>query len=308
MRSSFRGFHAAASTAVLLVFASGPALADATKDQCVDANGRGQQFRRENKLSAARTEFRTCASPSCPAIVRDDCARRLDELDKVQPTIVFELKDAAGSDVSGVKVTVDGKPLTDRLDGAALPVDMGEHVFGFEVPDQPQFTRTLIIAEGEKLRHERIALGGAGAPGSTPLLPPRSSSNEASAPSAAVTGSSTSEPVIAGGATRTQKTLGLVAAGAGIAAAALGAVFAGIASSQWTTAQRECPAYSECVPSAVAERDGAARSATVSTVSFIAGGILFATGMTLFLTAPKANRASVALTVGLGGVGLVGTL
>jgi hypothetical protein len=48
-------------------------------------------------------------------MVRDDCTRRLDELDKAQPTIVFEAKDGAGRDLTAVQVTVDGKPLVESL-------------------------------------------------------------------------------------------------------------------------------------------------------------------------------------------------
>jgi hypothetical protein len=58
----------------------------------------------------------------CPILVRSDCTRRLDELDKVQPTIILVAKDAAGGDVAGVMVAIDGKPGV-RLEGAELPVD-----------------------------------------------------------------------------------------------------------------------------------------------------------------------------------------
>jgi hypothetical protein len=56
-------------------------------------------------------------------MVRDDCTQRLDELNRQLPTIVFDGKDAAGGDVIAVSVTVDGRLLTERLDGAPLEVD-----------------------------------------------------------------------------------------------------------------------------------------------------------------------------------------
>lgn len=313
MKAPARAFCLVVSVTAVLSLAWSPLLADVTKDECVDANGKGQQLRRELKLSAARIELRTCASPSCPAIVRDDCARRLDELDKAQPTIVFEVTDTAGSDVSAVKVTVDDNPLADRLDGTAIPVDIGEHVFRFEVAEHPPAVRTLIIAQGEKSRRERIVLEGATAPAlaaTSPATPsPSGASRDANATVVSGVGSSANEAnETASGRGRmgAHEILGLVAGGAGIAVTAVGAVFAGLASSQWATAQRECPTHSECSQQAIAERDDAARSATVSTVTFIAGGILLATGVTLVLTAPKSNQASVALSAAPGGVGLVG--
>src|ERR1700722_1012343 len=166
MNARRRRLGLAAPMAAVLALASAPALADVTKEQCIDANGRGQELRREGKLMAAREQLRACANPACPAMVRDDCTKRLDDLEKAQPTIAFEVKDASGADVSVVKVSVDGKPLAEQLDGTALPVDMGKHAFTFEVAGQPSVTRILVLTEGEKGRRERIAMGAATA--STP--------------------------------------------------------------------------------------------------------------------------------------------
>jgi hypothetical protein len=145
------------------------AFADMTKDQCVDANAQAQALRKDGKLSAARDQLRACAAASCPAMVRDDCTRRLDELDKVQPTIVFMAKDAAGQDVRGVVVAVDGATLTHKIDGSELPVDPGEHVFTFTAPGQPPVTKTFVLGVGEKDRREQVLIGGG--PPASPTQP-----------------------------------------------------------------------------------------------------------------------------------------
>jgi hypothetical protein len=156
-------FRAGGGGAVLaaLCLASATARADPTltKVQCIEANTRGQDLRRDSKLSGAREMFRSCAAVSCPALVRDDCARRLDEVDKVQPTVVFVTKDPSGKDVTGVKVAVDGKPRADWLDGTELQVDPGEHVFTFTAAGQPPLTVTLVLAAGEKSRREQVVVG-----------------------------------------------------------------------------------------------------------------------------------------------------
>ena len=54
--------------------ASGPARADVTKDQCPDANAKGQELRRDSTLSAAREQL-DISDATCPMIVRDDCRR-----------------------------------------------------------------------------------------------------------------------------------------------------------------------------------------------------------------------------------------
>src|ERR1019366_931213 len=108
----------ASLAAAMLLSAS--AFADVTKEQCIDANGQAQELRREGKLAAAREQLRLCGNPKCPAMVRDDCAKRLDEVDKAQPTVAFTVKDATGADVTAVKVMVDvpAARVQARRDGA----------------------------------------------------------------------------------------------------------------------------------------------------------------------------------------------
>jgi hypothetical protein len=138
---------------------SPPASGDVTKDQCVDANTKAQSLRRSSKLVATRAQLAICADPHCPAVVRDDCTQRLDDLERVQPTIVFDAKDGAGNDLSEVRVSMDGKPLVGRLDGTAVAVDPGPHAFTFEVSGQPSVTKGFVLKEGEKLRRERVVIG-----------------------------------------------------------------------------------------------------------------------------------------------------
>ena len=120
--------HRVVSSVLVLggVFAAFPAAAaDPTKEQCIAANDHAQEFRQAGKLSKAREQLVLCVAQSCPGPVREDCAQRLDEVDKAMPTIVFVVKDASGNDVSGVSVTMDGQPLAAKLTGAAVAVDPG---------------------------------------------------------------------------------------------------------------------------------------------------------------------------------------
>jgi hypothetical protein len=149
------------------------ARADLTKDQCIDANTKGQELRRAGRLSAARQQLQSCATAACPGLVRNDCARRLDELEKVQPTIVFSVKDGGGKDVSAVKVSVDGRVLVETIDGTELQVDPGQHSFTFSVPGQPAVEKAIVLAEGDKARREEILVGG----GEPAPAPPRTNAH-----------------------------------------------------------------------------------------------------------------------------------
>ncbi len=305
----------AARIAVAVGLASAPALADMTKDQCVDANGKGQELRREGKLTTAREQLRLCANPSCPAMVRDDCTKRLDDLERAQPTIAFEVKDASGSDVSAVTVIVDGKPLAERLDGSALPVDIGEHVFTFEVAGRPSVTRTLVLTEGEKGRRERIAIGAATPSTPAAVPPPAPSAGPVPVPEAGASASASPvDRASTGGGMGTQKILGLVTGGVGVAGVAVGSVFGLMTLSQKSQQQSVCASPSSCTSSghaqALSDHSTGMTDSTISTVAFVAGGALLVGGAVIFFTAGHPSEAPataglrVVPSVGPGGGGI----
>jgi hypothetical protein len=254
------------------------AAADPTTVDCTHANADGQSKRMAGKLAEARAEFQSCQAASCPAVVRRDCTQRMDELERVQPTIVFEVKDASGGDVSAVAVKVDGVPFVDKLEGGALRVDPGPHSFVFSTNGGPPVTRRLVIREGEKERHERITLV-AEAPPSKPA-----GASESSAPSGAEASQGPS----------TQKTLGLVAGALGIAALAEGGVFGLLSMSAANQQKTDCASDTSCTNrgQALSDHANAVTEGTLSTVSLIAGGALLVGGAVLFLSAPGAAQTS----------------
>src|SRR5580658_4532403 len=92
-----------------------PAFADETA-ACEAAVSKGQELRDAHKLVEAREQFRICAAPACPAVMRSDCTNWIDEADRAIPTVVLSAKDASGDDLLDVSVSLDGAPLTAKLD------------------------------------------------------------------------------------------------------------------------------------------------------------------------------------------------
>jgi hypothetical protein len=86
----------AIGTALLLTTAAAAHAAPLTKAQCIAADTDAQTLRISGKLRAMREKLSVCADASCPGMVRDDCMQRTDELQRMQPTIVFEVKDSRG--------------------------------------------------------------------------------------------------------------------------------------------------------------------------------------------------------------------
>jgi hypothetical protein len=251
--------------------------ADVTKDQCIEANASAQRLRLAEKLDAAHKELLTCANPACPAIVRDDCARRLDEIDRAQPSVIFDVKDASGQDMANVTVRVDGTVVTTRLDGAPRIVDPGVHVFTFEAAGSAPVTRTFVIKEEEKGRRERIVM----TPEQVPLEP-RPSAPASTAWSA-------------------QRVVGVGLAGLGVAAIAVGSVFGGLADAAWNDQKSACGSPTSCSgaghAAAVSDHATLTTDGAVSTAAFIAAGALVAGGAALFFTAPRASAPSSGLRI-----------
>jgi hypothetical protein len=296
LRPSSRAARIGAAVACASAFFSGAAwAADPTKDQCIDANETAQALRKNEKLREAEQRLLVCVSASCPGPVRDDCGQRLVEVRAVTPTIVFVVKDDADQDLSDVHVTMDDQPLADKLDGTAIAIDPGQHRLVFESPGKAREERALVIREGEKDRHERIVLVAA----------PQAPVPVAVAPEAAPV-QPTEAPPSEG---KSQRVAGLAIGGVGVAGVIVGGIFGIVSKSTWNKAVTECTANGGAVPdhcmgsSGPSDSSSAHTQAAVSTVAFIAGGALLATGVVLYLTAPKAGM-SVSPTVGLGSAGL----
>jgi len=104
-----------------------------------------------------------------------------------------------------------------------------------------------------------------------------------------------------------QRTIGLVVGGVGVAGLAVGSIFGGLAFSKNSDAKTLCPASPGCSSQAGVDANNNAKSdATISTVAVLAGGAALVTGAVLFLVAPR-KRPSVGFhvvpAVGAGYVG-----
>ena len=263
------------------------AAADPTKDQCIDANETAQALRKSEKLHDAEQRLIVCVSASCPGPVRDDCAQRLTELRSLIPTIVFSVKDDADQDLSDVHVTMDDQPLTSKLDGTAIAIDPGPHHFVFEAAGRQKEERSLVIREGEKDRHERVVLvaqAGAAPVAAAPV--------PESAPPASVEASGEGRKAQRIGGPRGRRRRRGRGRRRRRLRDRLEVDVRQRASRQCTQRTRPTAARGEST-----DGNTAHSQATVSTVAFIAGGALLATGALLVFTAPRG--VTVSPTVGL---------
>ena len=225
------------------------ALASPTKEECVDANARGQVARKQGRLHAARTAFQTCADNACPSVVRHDCNDRLADVTHAMPTITLEATDG-GRKITNATVTVDGAPFATSTDGSAIEIDPGGHHFVFHMPGRPDVVRELAVDEAA-----RAQLVSATFEDRTP----------------------------AAEANKTYRNIGIGLGVAGLGGILVGVAFGIATFSAWGTVKSECFVAATCdVTRAAMDRNDALTFATVSDIAFIAGGVLAAAG-TAFL-------------------------
>jgi hypothetical protein len=259
--------------AVLFILLARPSMAAPNASECALAAEKSLALRKQHELRAARTELLVCAATSCPDVIREECARRMADVNAAIPTVVFEARDEAGRDMSAVTVTMDGAKLADKLDGTAIPIEPGEHAFTFEAPPLPSVQRSFVVREGEKDRREQIVLA---APATTTVTTPSVFVNVEPKPP------------------KTQRTIALGVGAAGLASLIAGFAFGAVAAVDWSHAQTDCG--SGCGPSSPAqgERSDALGAATVSNVTLIVGAVFLATSVVLWLTAPRASSTRAA--------------
>ena len=272
--------------------ASSPARAraDDAMSACITSSEQGLELRKQEKLLDARKTLAACATTKCPDEIRSVCEQRITEINAAIPTVIFDVTDAAGAPQTAVKLTVDGTAAAMQFTGRGMPFDPGLHTFRFEVAGQSAVEKKLLLKEGERERRESVVIGGAPAAApavataaaTTPPPPaaPGAASPTSPPPAAAVAGAAPS-----GGST--QKTLGLVSGGVGVAGLVVGAIFGAIASSKWSAAKSDCGALCPANAPAQQEKNDAESAATVSTIGVVGGAVLVAAGAVLFFTAPS---------------------
>lgn len=282
------GLFAASATLV----ASESYAVDPTMADCLSASETSLKLRKDHHLREARQQLLVCAALTCPAEVRSECERRVVDVNGAIPTLVFEAKDGNGNDLSSVVVTMDGKPLVDRLEGTAISLDPGTHAFHFEAAGFPAIDKSFVLREGEKDRRERVVFGSGGGAAAA-----SGKSGSTGSAGGSTTGADEGQ---SGHKWGTWQTVGAIVGGVGIVGLGVGTAFGVIASSDKSNAHCDSNGYCQSGP-----LNDAHTHANISTAGFIAGGVLAAAGVGLILFGPKGKSVQVGATGGAGSAGVV---
>jgi serine/threonine-protein kinase len=256
----------------------------------------GDCYQQIGKTASAWATFREAAYAARAGGQLDREKTALELADKLKPvlstlTIVVEPKDLQGLEVSN-----DGKPVRKALWGTAIPVDPGEVGVEAVAPGKQRWATRVAIPKGPAsitttvpvLKDEPVA--------APPVAPPPAATEPA--PSRPPPAARDPGPDPGG----TQRTVGWIVGGVGLAALGAGTFFALRAKSLDSDADSECRRDDTdlCSAEGVGFAEDAGSAATIATIAFGVGIVGVGTGATLLLTAPSqaesAARPRVELT------------
>lgn len=186
--------------------------------------------------------------------------------------------------VPGLEVRRDGLLLAEGSWGLAISVDPGEHTIVATAEGYEAFERKVTVV-GEK-QSEIVEI---------PPLKKSAVSGKAQPAGTATSADSGPIDVQNDNPGSTQRVLGLIAGGVGLAGIAVGVVFTLKKSDKLDERAGVCPATTGCQSGDQGRIDALtedARSAgTIATIGFVGGGVALAAGAALFLTAPSGHAA-----------------
>lgn len=285
-RSTFLGIAAAAAVSLAHVHAA--EAAPPTKDECVQAHGKGQDLRESRQLADAKRLFLVCAQQTCPALIQSDCARFGEELERTVPSVSFTARDAKGRDLPDTQVFVDDKLVATGLgDGKAYDVDPGSHHVKF-VHAGATVSVDVVAAVGEKGRNVIANFdsgGGPGAPGGSQLA-------------GSSQGGTTTEP-----AEPSRPVFPLVVAGVGGAALITGVILAVVGNGKVPSACNTSNDTCKAAPGdKVFDDASSARKLTNAGLGIAIGGLAVGIGgLVWYLLSPKESTSSTSAKLLLNG-------
>jgi hypothetical protein len=279
-----RAWLVAAALGSSIALAPSAARAD-DKQACRIAYEQTQTLRREGKLSSAREQALVCVRDVCAQFIRVDCATWLGEIESSQPTVIFEVYDAAGRETSAVRVSLDGKPWLEKLDGSAKVIDPGQHRIRLEREGEAGIDQTVQIREGEKNRKLSASFQKTAPP--KPTL---------TAPAAVVERSDA-------GAPEARSIAPWIVGGVGVAGLAVGGILGAVVLGQKAMTDEHCDdATQTCDATGMTAANTGRTLGPISTVGFIVGGLGVGVSAVWLLTRAPAQREAGAAMVGMGPV------
>jgi hypothetical protein len=249
------------------------------ESQKLDA-GMATQFRlaecyeKAGRLASAWTTFVEVAHAAQAAGRKDREAIARERAEALKPKLSYlAIKVPEGvANTPGLQIKRDGIVVGRPQWDAAVPVDSGQHAIEASAPDRKAWRTPITVTLG---------------PGTTTITIPTLTVVQIAATPASRT--ITSEDGAELGTWSSQRTIGLIVGGIGVAGVVVGAVFGVQSFNKNDDSNDYCMTGTpdRCDETGLELREDATTAANVSTVTFVLGGAALAAGVVLFVTAPS---------------------
>lgn len=141
----------AAAIGFAIVVASGTVAGRAGADEmreCATAYEQTQRLQQKSQLVAALEAAERCARPTCPDLLKNECAQWSKQIEAKIPKLVVHVRDGDGCDRTDAEIEVAG---ASRREGDTLLVDPGKHEIVVRDPaSSGSKTQTIDFAQGER--------------------------------------------------------------------------------------------------------------------------------------------------------------
>lgn len=252
------------------------------------------------------------APPGAPQPIRDAVDSAKKEMGDVEGHRAKATISVKGPDQP--TVTLDGAPMSAAALGVERLVNPGPHSLHVTATGWKDADQSFTVPDGGSAQVSVQMEQGAAAP-AAPAPTPETSPSSTAAPATGADQAPAADTTAASSGS-SLKTLGWVGIGVGGAGIVLGAVTGGLAAGKKSSASGSPCASGPCPPSDLStyqsDRSSYYTMGTISTIGFIAGGVLAAGGAALLLFAPRgesapaASAAWVSPYVGPGSAGVTG--
>ena len=126
---------------------------------CAESYEKAQTDRASGEYLSALESARACSQYQCSAAIIRECIKLYDAIEGNVPSLVFAAKGVDGSALVNVRVTMDGKPLLDHLDGKPVYLNPRAYLFRFEADGLPPVETYQTARVGDKNRLIEVVLG-----------------------------------------------------------------------------------------------------------------------------------------------------
>lgn len=133
--------------------------ADDSAQQCATSYETAQRERGKGAFLEATQAAQACSQIECNALIVQECIKLLEQFKAETPTIVFSARNGRGDEIANVKVEIDGKVVSERIDGLPIALNPGLHTFRFQTEGEDPVEIKHTARVGDKNRLIEVQLG-----------------------------------------------------------------------------------------------------------------------------------------------------